>query len=292
VRARHPDPSLERLQQVMSGRWSPDRPDEAADRPASRSGDLADESGATTADVGDEPIWAVPGSGWVPPAPFGTQVRAILASRVPAHLPRIQWNPGRRVVVAIGLIGIAAVSLSVGLLVRGQSHQVLSAAPVMTPTIAALPPIPTAPPTNPSAEVVVDVEGKVAHPGVKRLAAGSRVHDALTAAGGALPAADTTSLDLARLLVDGEQLRVDLPGTAVGPAVDQGPSGASGSAPVNLNSATVATLDALPGVGPVTAQHILDWRSKHGRFTSVGQLLEVAGIGPATYERLAPLVTV
>ena len=62
--------------------------------------------------------------------------------------------------------------------------------------------------------------------------------------------------------------------------------------PVNLNTATVAELDVLPGVGPVTAQHILDWRNQHGRFTSVNQLNEVSGIGPAMYERLAPLVTV
>jgi competence protein ComEA len=154
-------------------------------------------------------------------------------------------------------------------------------------------------PSAASAPLVVDVEGKVAHPGVVRVPTGSRVIDALAAAGGALPGANTTSLDLARPLVDGEQLRVDLPGVAVGPAAvatgapttASGTSG-SGGPRVNLNTATIAALDVLPGVGPVTAQHILDWREQHGRFTSIAQLQEVPGIGPATYTRLAPLVTV
>jgi len=216
----------------------------------------------------------------------------MLAARRPLHLPRTAWNPGRQVIIAVVVLSVLALGFSGWLYVRGQSHEVTRAAPAGPVSAAAtvsIPPLPAASPTV-AVQVIVDVEGKVARPGVVRLASGSRVHEALAAAGGALPGADTTSLDLARVLVDGEQLRVDLPGTAVGPAASGGAAAAAG--PVNLNSATLAALDALPGVGPVTAQRILDWRTQHGRFTSVGQLQEVPGIRPATYDRLAPLVTV
>jgi competence protein ComEA len=131
--------------------------------------------------------------------------------------------------------------------------------------------------------VVVDVAGKVRKPGIVELPTGSRVVDALDAAGGAKRGVDTSALNLARLLVDGEQIVVGVDTPAMPPP--RAPSaGATGSAitPINLNTATMEQLDTLPGIGPVTAQAILDWRSENGAFTSVDELLEVSGIGDAT----------
>jgi competence protein ComEA len=139
-------------------------------------------------------------------------------------------------------------------------------------------------------ELVVDVAGKVRRPGIAVLPAGSRVVDALDAAGGARRGVDLTSLNLARPVVDGEQILVGVApvagvaGTVDAPAPD-------GATLVNLNTADQAALDTLPGVGPVTADAILTWREANGAFTSVDELLEVDGIGEATLADLAPLVT-
>jgi competence protein ComEA len=141
--------------------------------------------------------------------------------------------------------------------------------------------------------VVVDVAGKVRRPGVATLPAGSRVVDAIRQAGGARPGVDLTSLNLARVLVDGEQILV---GVAAAPGVAASASSAAGASPadgalVNLNTATLEQLDGLPGVGPVTAQKILDWRTAHGSFTSIDELLEVDGIGEKTLADMAPRLT-
>lgn len=156
------------------------------------------------------------------------------------------------------------------------------------------PAAPAPPPATTSAEVVVDVAGKVRRPGIVTLPVGSRVVDALQAAGGARRGAELTSLNLARVLVDGEQIVVGLPAVSMpsGPAQSGGSPGAPADAVVNLNTATLDELDTLPQVGPVTAQAILAWRTDHGRFTSVDELLEVDGIGEATLAKLRPLVTV
>ncbi len=153
--------------------------------------------------------------------------------------------------------------------------------------------------------MVVDVVGKVAHPGLYRIPAGSRVDDAVRAAGGALPGTDLTALNLARRVADGEQIAVGVAGSggprwgvrgaaAAGTSGTSGASGGSGpgGAPVDLNTAGAQQLDALPGVGPVLAQHILDWRTAHGRFETVEQLRQVSGIGDAKFADLRPLVTV
>lgn len=142
------------------------------------------------------------------------------------------------------------------------------------------------------AEVTVDVAGKVRRPGIVVLPSGSRVVDAIEAAGGARPRVDLTPLNLARVLVDGEQVLVGVaavPGTAAG-ATGAPPAGAGSL--VNLNTADQTVLETLPGVGPVTAGAILAWRTEHGAFSSVDELLEVDGIGEATLEKLAPLVTI
>ncbi|KAA1423990.1 ComEA family DNA-binding protein [Mumia zhuanghuii] len=150
-------------------------------------------------------------------------------------------------------------------------------------------------PGAPATQVVVDVAGKVRRPGIVALPHGSRVVDALDAAGGARRGVDLTPLNLARVLVDGEQIVVGLPAVSGLPAASQpsagGGASAAPAAAVSLNTATMEQLDTLPGVGPVTAQAILDWRTEHGRFTSVDELLEVRGIGDATLARLRDLVT-
>ncbi|MGR8010596.1 helix-hairpin-helix domain-containing protein [Streptomyces hypolithicus] len=154
------------------------------------------------------------------------------------------------------------------------------------------------------ARIVVDVSGKVRRPGIHRLPAGSRVADALHAAGGVKTGADTAGLNRARLLMDGEQVAVGLPGAAgaAGPAAPGGSGAASGAgassgaafgpttAPVGLSAATAEQLEALPGVGPVLAQAVIDYRTEHGGFRSVDELREVRGIGDRRFADLQPLV--
>ncbi len=156
------------------------------------------------------------------------------------------------------------------------------------------------PAPTPGAEgdaVTVHVAGQVAQPGLIRLPAGSRVDDALHAAGGALPGVDLSDLNLARLLSDGEQVAVGIEGAADAQpgrgAADGGAAAAgSGGGLVDLNHATLEELDTLPGVGPVLAQRILDWRSANGQFTTVDELQEVSGIGPKVFATLVPKVHV
>ena len=144
-------------------------------------------------------------------------------------------------------------------------------------------------------EIVVDVAGKVRRPGIARLPFGSRVVDALEAAGGTRRGVNLGSLNLARVLVDGEQVLVGVatvPGVAASAAAAPAPPGTEPPAPlVSLNTADQAALETLPGVGPVTAQSILQWRAEHGSFTAVEELLDIPGIGEATLAELAPFVT-
>jgi competence protein ComEA len=154
--------------------------------------------------------------------------------------------------------------------------------------------------------VVVHVVGQVLRPGLVRLRQGARVADAISAAGGTRPGADLAAVNLARLVVDGEQIRVTKPGEAPGPGAGPAAGGAPGAAggagvsgssaapeaPVSLNAADAAALDSLPGVGPVLAQRIIDWRTEHGRFTSVDELAEVSGIGEKIFAQLQSKVTV
>lgn len=223
-----------------------------------------------------------------------------------AWFHRLRAVPARRTMVAVaGLATIVAVVAAV----------MVISSPPRPRTVGARAQSPTANPTSPSpssratlsasasasassaAAVVVDVAGLVNNPGLYRLVSGSRVDDALRAAGGPAPGADLSLLNRARLLVDGEQVAVGIPGAPAGPtgritSGTAGPAAAGSSGKVNLNLADLAALDALPGVGPVLAQQILDWRQQHGRFTSVEQLREVTGIGTAKFASLRDLVAV
>lgn len=148
------------------------------------------------------------------------------------------------------------------------------------PTVAPVAPAPVD--VSPDADViVVAVMGRVVRPGLVELPAGARVADALAAAGGPLPETDLTTLNLARRLVDGELITVGVPP----------PSAGAGGA-VNLNTATAAELESLPGVGPVLAQRIVEYRDQHGGFRTVDELKDVPGIGEATFRELEPRVTV
>ncbi|MDQ0796430.1 ComEA family DNA-binding protein [Streptomyces sp. B1I3] len=146
-------------------------------------------------------------------------------------------------------------------------------------------------------QIVVDVSGKVRRPGIRRLPAGSRVADALRAAGGVREGTDVTGLNRARVLTDGEQVAVGVPAAQAATGTTAGGGGggigagqAGPAAPVSLSTATAEQLETLPGVGPVLAQHILDYRTEHGGFRSVDELREVNGIGDRRFADLRPLV--
>ncbi|MFF0409567.1 helix-hairpin-helix domain-containing protein [Kitasatospora sp. NPDC004745] len=151
------------------------------------------------------------------------------------------------------------------------------------------------PPGAPDAgsAVVVDVGGRVHLPGLHTLPGGSRVADALKAAGGPQPETDTHNLNLARVLTDGEQILVGESALAPAPAAGPGglPTPAGPRPPVSLNRATLEQLDTLPGVGPTLAQRILAYRTSHGSFRSLDQLRQVSGIGARTFAELRPLLT-
>lgn len=146
-------------------------------------------------------------------------------------------------------------------------------------------------PTASPVVIVVAVVGHVSSPGLVTLPEGARVSDAIAAAGGALPGTDLTMLNIARKVSDGEQIAVGVPGAGDGGSAAQ-PGSSGSAAKVNVNSANLDQLDELPGVGPVTAQSIIDFREENGPFSSVADLANVSGIGPATVAKLADLVTV
>jgi competence protein ComEA len=216
----------------------------------------------------------------------------------------IRADPGRAGVIALAAVGIIAVLVTVFTLMRDKPPPVISAKlpPVqMVSSASQTPPKPDAP-------VVVSVVGLVHKPGLVTLEPGARIADALTAAGGALDGADMVGLNMARRVSDGEQIIVGIaaaPGqpaamgsssssetSAAGPTATPATPGKSPTAGglVDLNTATVEELDTLPGVGPVTAAAIVAWRDANGRFTSVEQLGDVDGIGPARLEKLRALV--
>ena len=234
----------------------------------------------------------------------GSLLGGWVVDRLPDTLQgRVRVGSAQTALVAV----LAALGLAVAAVMALRSG---SGGEVMVPTSHATAPAgagalvsPVAAPTSSSSrsaaasaapgKVVVDVSGKVRHPGVATLPAGSRVVDALREAGGARRGVDLAGLNLARVLVDGEQILVGVappPGVAASAASTSTAAAGPGQL-VNINTATLEGLEALPGVGPVTAQKILDWRTAHGSFSSVDELLEVDGIGEKTLADLAPYVT-
>ena len=253
--------------------------------------------------------------------------------RVPAAFVGARWQPGRAAVVGVVIVVVLAAAVfglrvawaassSGGTVIApgggsraGPTGVSAGAVPVGASGSAGVPSAaggsvgvsgsPTSPAAGAAAAagvVVVHVVGHVRRPGVRSLPLGSRVADAVEAAGGATSKADLSRLNLARVLVDGEQVRVPAPRRPGRPRWSRGDGwrrrcgraaareGSSG-AKVSLNTADLTALDTLPGVGPVLAQRILDWRAAHGRFTSVDELGEVSGIGEKLLAQLSPLVT-
>lgn len=202
-----------------------------------------------------------------------------VSDRLPLSVSAARWVPSWRASVALAVVGLLAALAAALVVLRSRPHE------VRAPTTTAVAPASPRPVASPIALLVVDVVGSVRRPGVVRLAAGSRVVDALAAAGGLARGASPGLLNLAAVLTDGQQVVVGGPATTAAGGPGGAGGGATGSggttegALVDLNSATLEQLDGLPGVGPVLAQRILDWRSEHGRFSSVDQLGEVGGIG-------------
>ena len=278
---------------------------------------------------------------WVPTVPEddlgddggdGLRSRIRAWFRLPEAFVGARWEPGRLAVIGLAVVVAVAVALF-GLRVAwaagdgtvlapgggsraGPTGLSAGAAPVGAGSASGFPSAspsassPTAPTKVWAAGVVVHVVGKVRKPGLQRLPAGSRVADAVEAAGGAIKGADLARVNLARMLVDGEQVVVPAPGdpdppgaptaggggggtrgSGGGSAAGGSGTGSGGGEPVSINTADLSGLDTLPGVGPVLAQRILDWRTEHGRFTTVDELGEVSGIGEKMMERLRPLVT-
>ena len=197
-------------------------------------------------------------------------------------------RPRRRIGIGAAIVVvILALAVTVGIgLVRSAS--------VPTETVSARSSEPDA---VTAAELFVHVSGAVAAPGLYRLADGSRVVDAIAAAGGFADEADEAGVNLARPVSDGEQLVVPVvgaeePGGAGGSGGSGGAGGSGGDGKVDLNRATVAELDTLPRIGPALAARIIEWREANGRFTSVEDLLAVPGIGDKMLEALRPLVRV
>ncbi|MFL6136236.1 MAG: helix-hairpin-helix domain-containing protein [Frankiaceae bacterium] len=294
--AHHPpeEPAAARLRSVTGSATADAQPPAGAGMPVP----AADDGAPVPAADDGAPVPAAD-DGAPEPAPAPPAGRLLRLARA-VQLDR----PGAIAVVAVCLV--AALVAAVGYL-RARPAPMPVAPPVATsaPSAAASGAATTSIPgpggaAVPSAQpaLVVDVAGRVRRPGVVRLPTGSRVIDALRAAGGPLPGTRLGLLNLASRLIDGEQIVVGarFPGAAQGGGAGGGtPSAATGpgaGAPVDLNAASAGELDALPGVGPVLAERIVDYRTAHGAFRSVDELEQVPGIGPSKMADLRELVTV
>ncbi|GGT51104.1 ComEA family DNA-binding protein [Actinomadura citrea] len=219
-------------------------------------------------------------------------------STAPTDAPpaaRLRATPDRSHVRMLVLVGVLAALVAVGYLWLARPRP-QPAAPAATASLSEpRPTLSAGPAAAASSPVVVHVLGKVKHPGVVTLPSGSRVAEAIKAAGGVRPGAKTGTLNLARPLVDGEQIPVGVRAPSPSPPPPGGATptapGAPG-APLDLNAATPDQLDDLPGVGPVLAQRIVAYRTQHGGFRSVEQLQDVSGIGAHRFADLKTMVRV
>ncbi|MGH1548860.1 helix-hairpin-helix domain-containing protein [Leifsonia poae] len=199
---------------------------------------------------------------------------------------RVQVSIGAAVVL---VILVAVVGVLVSAAAQGGSE-----VPVVEPTASGSSLLPSPAAVDTGGQLLVHVTGAVRKPGIASLAAGSRVLDAVAAAGGLTDDADPSAVNLARPVADGEQLVVLRVGEAPPPAAAAGGAGGAGAVGgvVNLNTAAQADLETLPRIGPALAQRILDWRQANGRFTAVTDLLKVSGIGQKLFDGLKDRVAV
>lgn len=262
------------------GGWVPEDPD---------LNDLDDLAPGPAADPADEDIDHPADESDERPADVGRH-------RAPG--PAVRWDPGRPGARSLWIAGLLAALVLIGSTWLDRPR-VEPVPPAPSGSAATASPTTTSPTASPAVgeaagtatPVVVAVVGLVARPGLVTVPTGSRVADAVEAAGGLLPGTDPAAVNLAAVVTDGQQIAVGVPGAVAGAPAGAG-QGAGGGGPVNLNSATAQELDALPGIGPVLAERIVAHRGEQGPFRSVDQLDDVPGIGPTTAAELAELVTV
>lgn len=250
------------------GGWVPEEDDEAAEEQVS----VREPAGAEPGDPDDRR-----------PPEMGRH-------RAPGQA--VRWDPGRRGARSLWLAAVLAALVVVAWtwLDRPRVEPVPPAPSGSAEPVAPAPGPEVGEAAETASTVVVAVVGQVGRPGLVTVPAGSRVADAVEAAGGLLPGTDPAAVNLAAVVADGQQVAVGVPGATGGAPAPDG--AAPGSRPVNLNTATAAELDSLPGIGPVLAERIVAHRGEAGPFRSVEQLDDVPGIGPAIAAELAELVTV
>ena len=212
---------------------------------------------------------------------------------------RLEELAGRRrdVWLVVALIVLAVLAAFV---LKSRSATPRIAPPAEAPEVApagVLSQSPVTQPTTSGTTILVHVAGAVRRPGLYEMAVGARIADAIDVARGPKPTADLSALNLAEPLTDGQKIDVPRRGEEVEVAAPSAPLPSSGTSPapgtvINLNTADQIALETIPGIGPVTAQAIIAYRTEIGSFESIDQLLDVSGIGPATLESMRPYVTV
>ncbi|WP_241562083.1 ComEA family DNA-binding protein [Streptomyces hoynatensis] len=272
-------------------------PQPAARAPRDEAGPAAGDGAAPEAAAGPDAAAVPPRQ---EPLPLGRRLRLAVAERLPLWL-RSRCGVEAKTLAALCVLLVVAVALGVHHFWSGRPRTVSAGAePTLVAAPSALPTAQATPgdgaPGSPSgavgpagqARVVVDVAGDVAEPGIYTLPPGARVADAIEAAGGSDPGADTDGLNRARVLTDGEQVLVGRP-AATAPGGQPQATAAPGK--VSLNAATPEQLDSLPGIGPVLARHIVEYRTANGGFTTVDELGQVPGIGDRRLTELRDRVT-
>ena len=221
-------------------------------------------------------------------SPLDPQILERIATHTRTQLPRFsnaRLNLSQVQKKALMFVAIAAIAISGLLLLSAQARPSADVIPMTSQSAITT--------TEMAAKLVIDVQGEVLKPGLYELPLGARVGDAIKAAGGVRKGASSASVNLARFLEDGEQLYVAAEAEEFSPQGSRGSAGSGGvGGKLNLNRATESELDGLPGVGPVLAKRIIDYRSANGNFTDIDELRKVSGIGPAKFGELQGFVTV